>query len=162
MVMRSRRPTQWYSAHIDRNALASGAITSHELFGTATVTATAVKGSTVTRFLIDLTVHPQSLTVVVNLFWGLVLLNADAVAAGGLPDPVDTSDRPDYLVRGWLQSGSGNLSDLSQDRRVSLDIRSQRIIRSEEDQLRIVFQASTSGITLDYSFFSRALIKRPA
>ncbi len=162
MQQRSRRRTmQWFSKFAQQTNLASGGQANLALYNTSDVNFLFIKGATITRVILDLIWHPQTLTTASYLFWGLVIGNAEVFAAGSFPDADDMSDRAGWLGRGMLKAKSGNLSDGSQDPHVQLDLRSQRVMRTEEDDFRLILDASASGITGDYTAFVRTLIKLP-
>ncbi len=87
-------------------------------------------------------------------------MNADARAAGAFPDADDMSDRPGWMVRGRLQNIMLNVQDSSQWTRLHLDLRGQRRLRSEEDELQLILDSS-AGFTVEWSPFIRVLVKWP-
>ena len=113
-----------------------------------------------TRTIVDLTCRANSVSQVVEMFYGIVVVNADARAAGSFPEADDMSDRPDWLVRGRMTTVTDSLFDSSQWHRVRLDLRSQRVLRSEEDELHVVIDNATAN-DLSWSAFVRVLMKMP-
>ena len=160
--MADRRQLQWYSKTTGFDALADGGQTNLPLYTTVDVTAIAIKGSTVTRTIMDLRVQAAAVAQRLFFFWGLVVINGDAASAGVFPDPEDMSDRPGWLARGRITTIQASLSDSSQEGKVFLDLRSQRILRAEEDQYHlIVHNLSGGAFALNWSVFIRSLIRLP-
>jgi len=157
----ARRGMQWYT-HVAPGfaTLAAGAQTNLPLYTTADVTAVAIKGSTVTRTILDIRVGGDSVAQRVFFDWGLVVINGDAAAAGVFPDPQDLSDRPGWLGRGQLTTIQGSLSDSTQEEHLKLDLRSQRVLRAEEDQYHLIVHNSGVTIVRWYAYV-RSLIKYP-
>ena len=85
-------------------------------------------------------------------------MNADARAAGAFPEADDVSDRAGWMVRGVLRGKNSDLSDSSQTVHRSLDIRSQRVMRNEEDELQLVLDAFTPN-ALEWAADIRVLVK---
>jgi len=164
MVNRSggrRRQMQWFSVLVNPLSLASGAQVSSLVYSASTIGARFIKGATVTRQIIDLSLRSGSVAQENQLFWGVVVVNSDAAAAGAFPEADDLSDRPGWMIRGRLENKQSDLSDSSQWTRKELDIRGQRKLDSEEDELRMIFDAGTTGFTLEFSLFWRVLMKMP-
>ena len=161
MPDRNRRGLQWYTSQNTAFSTLSAAGQSNlPLYTTADVTATAMKGSTVTRTLVDITIAANAVAQRVALAWGLAVINGDAANAGVFPDPEDLSDRPGWLARGLIQTIQASLSDSSQEKQIRVDLRSQRILRAEEDEYHLIF--TNVGVnTLKLSTYIRALIKYP-
>ena len=159
MVNRNRRETEWYSLDRTFATLGSGVQSNELLFGTASVASQQIKGTTITRMLIDMYLKADSVAQLVNLYWGIVVLNRDAVVAGAFPEADDVSDRAGWMVRGKLNTIQDSLSDSSQWARRTLDIRSQRLMRNEEDELQLVVDASSSGFILQWAAYIRVLVK---
>ena len=120
-----------------------------------------VKGATVTRMLLDIRLEASSLAQQVQCHWGIVIVNADARAAGAFPDADDLGDRADWLVRGHLRTVQDSLSDASQWDRVKADLRAQRVLRSEESELHLIMDAGSDGFTMVWSAYIRVLMKLP-
>ena len=137
-----RRETEWFESIVGFTSRGTNTQFAVDLYSAAFLGAHGIKGSTITRTVVKLALLPEVQTTIVELHWGIVIVNADAVAAGVLPDANDVADRADWLIRGWLFAKSGNISDGSQTDRVIVDLRSQRIIRAEEDQLTLVVNMS--------------------
>ncbi len=155
----NRRPTEWFTTSRLFTLLADGAQTNETLLSAAGIGARFIKGTTITRMIIDLRLKPATIAQQTSLFWGIVVMNSDARAAGAFPDTDDVSDRPDWMIRGRMQSISENLSKLSnQDHRV-IDLKSQRVLHSEEDELQLIFDNTSEGFAIFFSLFIRVLVK---
>ena len=162
MVNRNTRPMQWYTSTQGFSTIADGATTSLLLYNAATLGTRNIKGATMTRLIIDLTIRADSVAQLAVVFWGIVVMNADAAAAAAFPDPEDMSDRAGWMVRGKSQTIQASLSDASQWDRRRMDIRSQRVLRTEEDELRlIVHNSSGSGVVAQWGPFIRVLARLP-
>ncbi len=160
MVTRNRRrETEWFSIEQGFVNLAASAQASVPLFNATQVGARFIKGTTITRQIINIWMKPDTVGEFISGFWGIVIMNADAVAAGGFPEADDMSDRPDWMVRGQLQGIMSGLSDSAQWSRTELDLRSQRIMRSEEDDLRFIIDNFSATTAFDFSIFIRTLVK---
>ena len=161
MVTRNNRVFQWYSKELRAQTLAAGAATNLPLFSVADVTATAIKGATVTRTLMYLRLSGASIAETNLLYWGLVLVNADAAVAGAFPDPQDLSDRPGWIGRGRLENNmSLSINDSSQWTVLNLDLRSQRILHTEETEYHLVLDNDFIFIGI-ISAFVRTLMRMP-
>ena len=157
--MQRHRTTEWYSKDIGIATLATGLLATLELYSIADVTATEIKGSTITRTLLQIRMNSNSISQNNELFWGLVQVNADAAAAAAFPDPEDLSDRPGWLARGKMENIQSDLSDSSQWTMLSIDLRGQRIMRTEETEYFLLIRNS-GAFTLQWSAYVRTLIKR--
>ena len=162
MVTRNRRPFEWYSSRQGAFVtLASGAQTNLLLYNAISLGVRNIKGATITRIIGQLKLRADSLAQNVDLHYGIVVVNADARAAGAFPDPDDLSDRPDWMVRGLLQTVQASLSDSTQWDVAKFDLRAQRILRSEEDELHLILTAGATGFILEWSAFFRVLVRLP-
>ena len=157
---RNRRPMEWFNTSRSFTSLAASTQVSTTLFSAAAQGTRSVLGATVTRELLDIYVQAESVAQLVEMYYGLAILSQDAVLASGLPDPDSETDRADWLTRGRIMTIQASLSDSSQWGRVHLDLRSQRILRSEEDQVELIFNNTTAFI-LKWAFDMRMLIKLP-
>ena len=157
------REKQWFSSNTNFVGLATNTQTEIQLFGASIHGARQIKGATLLRSIIDLRIQAQAVAQTVQLFWGLGIYTADARVAGGLSDPEDTSDRPNYVVRGKLTTIQSSLSDSSQWDRKELDIRTGRTLRSEEEELLMVLKnsAGPGGFALNFYMFGRFLMLMP-
>ena len=158
MVM--RRQLAWVNARSDFATLAGGAQTNMLLFNDATFGGRHTKGATVTRILAKVWMKNNAVAQANSLAWGITIVNADARAAGAFPDPADLGDRAGWLVRDWMLGNSDSLSDASQWITTVFDLRSQRILRNEEDELHLIPE-NTGSFTLQWAAFVRVLLKMP-
>ena len=162
MVTRNKRGLQWFTSVLSMGALSDSGQTNLPLYTVANVSAQFIKGSTVTRTLVDIRIAANSVAQRVILFCGLVVINADAASAGVFPDPGDSSDRAGWLGRWRMETIQDSLSDSSQEDHVKLDLRSQRILRAEEDEYHLIVQnLSGSSFVLNWEAYVRALIRLP-
>ena len=147
MTNRNRRALQWIMREQVNSGLASGAQDNLTLYSSAIHGNRFGKGATVTRLLVDIKLAAAVVAQRNRFYWGIVVMNADARAAGAFPDPEDETDRPSWLARGRMEVVQDSLSDASQWDRALLDLRSQRIIRNEEDELQLVVTNGATGFT---------------
>ena len=161
MTTKVRRPTEWYTTENTAGGfevLNAGGQTNLPLFTSAQITASAIKGSTVTRLLMQLLFRADSVAQTNILHWGIVVINGDAASAGVFPDPQDLSDRAGWMARGKLLVIQDSLSDASQWAQAKLDLRGQRVLHNEEDQLHLIVNNSGSFVG-QWSAYIRTLMK---
>ena len=154
------RRMQWFTSEQVFASLPFGVSGNLLLYNILSQDASPVKGATVTRMLVDLRIQAAGTASRVDMPWGIVLVNADARAAGAFPDPEDLADRAGWLARGRLMTVQDSLSDASQWDRVALDLRSQRVMRNEKDELHLLVHNTTTG-TLLWAAYIRVLMKMP-
>jgi len=65
------------------------------------------------------------------------------------------------LVRGAMNVNNSSLSDSSQWHRVNLDLRAQRVLRTEEDELHLIMNNLNTSFTVDVYAYIRVLVKLP-
>ena len=159
MVTRTGRRLQWFTIFNTDETISNGGQANHNLL--SGLDADLAKDSTVTRIILEMWFRPGQLTSTYRVPWGITFVNADAVIAGALPDPGVAGDNTSWLIRSQTEFSSGDLSDSRQDGRVSMDIRSQRICRSPQEQLHLIIDLVTSGSALAYDSFSRVLVRLP-
>ena len=140
--------------------LAAGAQTNLLLFNDATFGGRHLEGATVTRMLVKLWLRSDALTQDNILDWGITKVNADARAAGAFPDPNDFLDRASWLVRDRMYNRQSNLSDGTQWTISHMDLRAQRILRNEEEELHLILNNSGSFV-LEWAAYVRVLLKLP-
>ena len=73
--------------------------------------------------IIDLRISAASVGELVTMFWGILIVNADARAVGAFPEVDDLSDRPDWMVRNRLEAKTGVVDMTDQWDWVRLDLR---------------------------------------
>ena len=157
------RQTEWYEDFRDFTPLVQGTSDVVRIRAAVDEGAANLKGSTVTRLIGWVAVVPTVLASVSSCAWGIIVGNSDARVVGALPNPEDISDRADWMVRDRMLVNSNSLSDSSQWARRSFDLRAQRVMRSEEDELCFVIHASaTNNNTMNYAVYIRALLLLPA
>ena len=155
------RPMQWFTRVQRPVVQLTGSQGDFILYNSLSLSAAATKGATVTRLIIDLIFRAESLAQFNEVAWGITTVNADASAAGALPDSDDDTDRAGWLVRGREYNIQDSLSDASQWTRVKMDIRSQRVLRSEQDELHLIVNNHATGFSVIWSAFIRTLMKLP-
>lgn len=160
MVSRGRRETEWFSQFVPWTALAGDAQTNQTLYNAVTHGLRFIKGATVTRIILDMYLRAVVVSEDTQLFFGILVMNADARAAGAFPEADDMTDRPDWMIRGVLQNRftvaiTTQLSTLKE-----YDLRAQRVLRSEEDELQLILDNGNAN-ALSFSLFIRVLMKLP-
>jgi len=156
----ARRATEWVSKDVIFTSLTSASQQTQNLYRGADV-AWSVKGSTVTRILLDFEMRPSVVAQVCRIYWGIVIVNADAVAALVFPDADDMTERSDWLARGMLTATMSDVQDSSQWKGIHRDLRAQRVMRAEDDELRLVVDAGSDGFTMTWRAMIRTLVKLP-
>ena len=157
--MVTRRAMEWFDTILVDLVLADGGALQVDL--SAGVPESLRKGATVTRIVGQLYPRNDTANTVKVIPWGVAFVNSDAVAASAFPDPSDVADRADWLARGVMLSSNG--SDLFAavgPNRHEFDLRAQRVCRSEQDLLHIMFEEN--GTFAGGSFISgmiRVLMK---
>ena len=157
MVM--RRKTQWYTTRLVDFSLIAGAQDALILFDQLSAVGDIVKGCTVTRMLVDLWMKPASVAQVNTALWGITTVNSDARAAGALPEADDLAERAGWLVRGELYSIANALTR-SEFAHTQMDLRSQRVLRNDEEELILIID-NAGSFTMVWHAFVRVLIKLP-
>jgi len=158
--MTQPRPVQWVSSQFSFSNFVAGATTNLLLYNSLSLGFAAVKGATVTRTILKLWVASQALAQLNELAWGITQVNADARAASAFPDPDDMSDRAGWMIRGWELNQMSDLSNSNQWTTVNMDLRGQRVLRNEQDELHLIVHNSGS-FGLVWSAFVRVLMKLP-
>ena len=159
MVTRNRRPLEWFTHSYAFNDIAAGAQEADDVL--VETSGRHLKGHTITRCLVDLWVRPTTIDQFSNTWYGLTLVNVDAAAASAFPDADVDSDNADWILRGMtVNSITGTLTDSSQWSHRRYDLRAQRVIRTDQDQLRMVWDQSSAGGASRAAFF-RILLKLP-
>ncbi len=122
-----------------------------------------MEGSTVTRQLIDFWVRNDTTNYQKVMDWGIVWVDQDAASAGAFPDADDEDERVDWLSRGRMvkmidtTTGNGKLLEHKH-----VDSRSQRVCRSENDQLTLILNSDTNGTGgLFVTYSVRTLMRMP-
>ena len=155
------RPMQWVDSEARFGALAANAQSNLLLYNSLSLTAGLVKGATITRMIVDVTGRAGSVAQINYLFWGITVVNADARSAGAFPDSDDMGETAGWLARGRLVVMADSISDASQFVHARLDLRSQRILRSEKDELHLIVDNGSSSFVVDWAAMIRVLVKLP-
>ncbi len=116
------------------------------------------KDATITRVILRIHVRPDTVAQFTNTSYGLTLVNADAAGAGVFPEADDDNDRVDWLLRDRTAQVSANLSDMTQQWHAMYDLRAQRVIRSAESSLFLIFDHGSGGGVVA-AWYSRVLVK---
>ena len=159
--MTTRRTTQWFTREQQLSNLGPSAVTNLGLYSQGIHGDRFETKSIVTRMIIDLTFTGDTIAQRGRTYWGIVVVNAVARAAAAFPDPEDVIDRASWLVRGCEHFNQDSLPDRSQWARVQLDLRAQRVLRSEEDELQLIVSNAGTGFSVIWSAFIRTLVKMP-
>ena len=163
MTTKVRRAFDWYETFSTFFTLAPALQTNIRIRTAFDQGAANLKGSTVTRLIGWIVLAPTVQASLVELAYGVIIVNVDARIAGALPDADDPTDRADWMLRGRMISNMSSLSDSSQWDRNRIDNRAQRIMRSEEDELVLILNASSANNNnLNCALYMRALLKLPA
>ncbi len=154
------RAMKWFTSFQNDLAVADNSQANVELLDGMAIG--NVKGSTITRIVLDVVGRLDTVDTFKSLRWGIVQVNSDAAAANAFPDADQESDRADWMFRSQMATIQNTLSDGAQLPRVTADLRAQRIMRSEETQLHAVFDDSGTGLGgWLVSFMIRVLMKLP-
>jgi len=155
------RETNWFNLDAAFQNLGSGLTTNQTLLSDTTIGNRTIKGATVTRLIIDITIRNAVLAQNNVLYWGITKVNADARAAGAFPDPSDMNDKAGWMIRGRLQCNADSLTDPTQWVSRHYDLRAQRLFRNEEEELQLLIENSATGFTVSWTAFIRSLVKWP-
>ena len=152
------RPFQWFTRIVPNTTLAGNAQTSVDL--TVNMESARRKGCTVTRMLVNVVLEAGVVAQDLQLTYGVLWVDADALSAGALPDTDVESENVDYMLRGCLFGSQSDLADSSQWTRVSHDVRGQRVCRTDQDHLVLVLDNALAN-SLNFRLFSRTLVRLP-
>jgi len=154
------RITKWFTTLRGHQALATGSQLTFDLL--VDMSASQTQGATVTRILFDLYSRNDGITQPKVMDWGIVLMAGEAASAGAFPEADDEDERVDWMGRGRMMSTMSSLGDGAALGRVSRDLRAQRVIRDEFQQLRLILDldaVAAGGILV--TFITRVLVKMP-
>ena len=152
-----RRQTEWFDTNADAQTLTTGSQSNNELL--SQMVTDEVKGSTITRILMQLTLRAGTVDTVGLVKWGIVVVNGDAAAADAFPDADVASDRADWMAKGAELVVMSSLTQSHQVLRIARDLRAARIMRSEEDELHFIIDQNSSGMTINYDLWTHILVK---
>jgi len=155
------RPMQWFDTETPFGGLAGNAQANLLLYNVTFQASASVKGATITRMIIDLRLQAGSVAQLTEVYWGIILVNADARAAGAFPDADDMSETAGWLARGRMMVVQSDLSDRSQWDEVHMDLRSQRVLRNEKDELHLILDNGSASFTANWAAMIRVLVKLP-
>jgi len=155
------RAVRWFTTISQDQALSDGGqLTFNLLSGMAS---TQFRGSTITRTVLTINTRADTIGATKHTWWGMVLVNADAVTAGAFPDADVETDRADWMIRGLITTGAPALaSEFGALGMLKMDLRSQRVIRGESTELRLIFDdlgAAAGGVFV--TLLARVLVKLP-
>jgi len=151
------REYQWYSKLDEEDrAIASGNQLELDLLNE--MVDDNRKGATITRVILDLVIVPDTVAQTTFTSYGLAMVNGDALAAGAVPEADVNADRADWVLRGRARNMVSSLSDRAQVFHKEYDLRAQRVLRSEEMTLAIIFDHSSGG-GVEVWYMSRVLMK---
>ena len=153
-MTQQRRRTQWYESIQGEIAIGAGASQNNDLL--SNIATSDRQGATVTRILIQIRFHPAAITLLHECFWGIAIVNADALAVGALPD-TQVVDDTNWLMHSRMHARSANLSGNEGDFLVVMDLRAQRVLRAQQDRLILMFD--NIGPAANRSHFIRTLMR---
>ena len=154
------RLLKWFTTLRNLQALADNSQITFQLLEDLTVSQT--EGSTITRILIEIWIRNDTVQNEKTMDWGIVLLGGEAVAAGVFPDADVEDERVDWLARGRMHGYTNGLFINQDNSHVERDLRAQRIVRDEFQQLRLIFNSDTNGTGgLFVTFITRVLLRMP-
>ena len=152
-----RRGTEWYDTFLDLS-LTSGSQSVQQL--DISLANADKKGATVTRMLIYALFHPGTTSATPCIIdFAITMINEDAAAAGAYPDTDVADEQPGWLYRGRRVVRTGSTSTQSVGSILDVDIRSQRKYVGEDQQMMMIFDADSSGITCQVDGLVRLLVK---
>jgi len=94
--------------------------------------------------------------------WGIVLLSGEAVSAGAFPEADDEDERVDWLGRGRMFAITTTIGDGASIGHMERDLRAQRVIRDEFQQLRLILDIDATGTGGFFvTFITRVLLRMP-
>ena len=106
------------------------------------------KGCTLVRTILNFAAEPVTLTVTWHLYVALWVGQAS-----GVPSNISSDSEESYVfwrsMHGRVLSGTNQLGPMLE--RIDIDLRSQRISRSDSDRLNIIIRASGSDMVFHYS-----------
>ena len=155
------RALKWFTTLRQHQALADNAQITFDLLADASVG--NADGSTVTRIIAKIWAFNDTSGNPKVLDWGIVFVDNDAAAAGAYPDADDEDERVDWMVRDRLfcytapEAGVQVIAAHS-----ALDLRAQRIRRTESDKLTLIMDMDLNGTGgVFVSFIVRVLMRMP-
>ena len=154
--MPDARAMEWQDHITENNTIASNTQVSKDL--SANINEVVRKGCTVARILLQMNIRPNTINAFWNVHWGIAMVTKDAAVASALPDPSDQVDGGGgWLGRGLMAGVTEDLSNPMGVQYLDKDLRSSRIFRGDEMQLRLILDQDASGITVTYNIMARVL-----
>jgi len=161
MTQRNRRETEWFTLQRAFADLAPDGQTNETLFNAISIGGRFIKGTTITRMIIDMTFRNQTAAQDNIATWGILVMNADARAAGAFPEADDVSDRAGWMIRAQELFNAVAVASSSDWKRTFVDLKSQRLLRTEEDELQLIIDNRSGSFTFAWAAYIRVLVKWP-
>ncbi len=154
------RITKWFTTLGTLQAIPDNGQNTFALL--ADLAASQTQGATITRILMEMWASNDSINNPKTMDWGIVLLAGEAVSAGAFPDADDEDERVDWMGRGRMHVKTSNLNEGRDMGHMTRDLRAQRVIRDEFQQLRLIVDADANGAGgIFLTFAIRVLLKMP-
>ena len=158
---RTKRGREWFPSIVNLIGIASSGGQANHILDTGMVL-DEKKDSTIVRMLIDLSVSPNSSTVPLTFAMGITMMNADAHAAGALPEP----GQADVEDADWMWSVPQARHDVFAGlspfaRTFILDIHSKRVYNARTDLLALIVDNFGSSPTINVIGSVKTLILDP-
>jgi len=158
--MPKNRTLKWFTRLQTLVALADNAQLTFNLLNDMSVA--DMEGSTVTRMLMEIWIRNDVAGNQKTMDWGILWVDEDAVAAGAVPDADDEDERADWIGRGRMSAVTDVLLKPDALFHAAYDLRSQRICRTEQDQLTLILDMDSNGAGgVFVSFIVRTLMRMP-
>jgi len=157
---RGDRILKWFTTLKNGQALSDNSQITFDLLADLSVSQT--EKATITRILLEFYLRNDTVQNDKVMDWGIVLLAGEAVSAGAFPDADDEDERVDWLGRGRIVNTTDLLFRPENMRFRAYDLRAQRIIRDEFQQLRLILDVDSNGTGgLFVNVFCRVLLRMP-
>jgi len=154
------RGFRWVTRIDDSQAVSSGGQTCIDLLVPYTVLVDNLKGHTITRIIMRIILEPDTTDQITSTHYGIAVVNADAAAANAFPDADIEGDNVAWLMRDFSVNRMTSLTDSSQVADRSYDIRAQRLLRSDQDELHLIVDTSSGGGMI-FRMMTRVLLRLP-
>ncbi len=152
------RLLKWFTTLRQLQALADNSQVTFDLL--TDLSASQTQGSTITRILIEMWAVNDQAGNAKALDWGMVLISGEAASAGAFPDADDEDERVDWLGRGRMHCLTAVLNENTAH--MERDLRAQRVIRDEFQQLRLIMDLDLNGTGgVFVTFITRVLLRMP-
>jgi len=158
--MPRQRLLKWFTTLRQLQALADNSQITFDLL--TDLAASQTEGATITRILIEMWVRNDIVLEDKTMDWGIVLVAGAAASAGGFPDADIEDERVDWLGRGRMHAITTVIGDGASLGHMERDLRAQRVIRDEFEQLRLILDVDANGTGgLFVTFITRILVRMP-